>query len=180
MAKQVEDVYGNALFEIAQEENRIDEYLTEVEALVRVFEDSPELVAMMTHPQISEEEKESVLQNVFSGRVSDELFGLLRMVLEKGHFAEAEKIFAYFISRTKAYRKIGVVHVQTPLPLPDGQKEVLEKRLLDTTDFVSLEMHYDIEESLIGGMVIRIGDRVVDSSIRTKLERLSHELSSGR
>ena len=58
------------------------------------------------------------------------------------------------------------------------QKEAVKKKLLDTTDYVSMEMNYGIDESLIGGMVIRIGDRVVDSSIKTKLEGLKRELVS--
>ena len=73
-----------------------------------------------------------------------------------------------------------MVYVSTPMELPAKQKKEVEERLLSTTDFVSLEMHFGIEPGLIGGMVIRIGDRVVDSSVRTKLEKLSHELSSGR
>ena len=51
-----------------------------------------------------------------------------------------------------------------------------EQRLLDTTDYKKMEMHYNVDESLIGGMVVRIGDRVVDSSIKTKLNELQKEL----
>ena len=180
MAKQVKDVYGNALYEVAEEENRFDDYLAEAESIVAALEENPELIRVMTHPQISEEEKTGVLKAVFKGRVSDEIYGLLEMLLEKGHFADTADVFSEFIDRVKAYRKIGVVYVSTPMELPARQKKEVEERLLSTTDFVSLEMHFGIEPGLIGGMVIRIGDRVVDSSVRTKLEKLSHELSVGR
>ena len=53
----------------------------------------------------------------------------------------------------------------------------VEKRILDTTSFKKLEMNYSIDKSLIGGMVIRIGDRVVDTSIKTKLAELTKELN---
>ena len=62
--------------------------------------------------------------------------------------------------------------------LSDEQKTALEKRLLDTTGYVQFEMHYDVDASLLGGMVIRIGDRVVDSSIKTRLYGLKKELSA--
>ena len=58
------------------------------------------------------------------------------------------------------------------------QKAALEKRLLETTGYVQFEMHYDVDASLLGGMVIRIGDRVVDSSIKTRLYELKKELSA--
>ena len=66
--------------------------------------------------------------------------------------------------------------MKTAVPLSEAQKAKVEKRLLETTDYRSFEMRYEVDETLLGGMVIRIGDRVVDSSIRTKLENLSRQL----
>ena len=63
------------------------------------------------------------------------------------------------------------------MELSDKQKADVEKRILDTTSFKKLEMNYSIDKSLIGGMVIRIGDRVVDTSIKTKLAELTKELN---
>ena len=76
----------------------------------------------------------------------------------------------------KEVKKIGVAHVTTALELTDEQKEQIVKRLLETTAYESFEMTYAVDKSLIGGMVIRIGDRVVDSSIKTKLYELSKDL----
>ena len=139
-----------------------------------------ELIAFMVHPRVSIEEKEEVLKNIFSGKVSGEMYSLMHMILIKGHFSYILKVMDYYIDRSKEYKNIGVVYVSTPAKLGEDKKQVVEQKLLDTTDYVSLEMHYSIDEALIGGMVIRIGDRVVDSSIRTKLDRLKNSLSSVR
>ena len=64
----------------------------------------------------------------------------------------------------------------TAVPLKDDQCKKIEQRLLDTTEYAKMEMHYNLDQSLIGGMVIRIGDRVVDSSIKTKLSELQKDL----
>lgn len=88
-----------------------------------------------------------------------------------------ESIFAYFIETVKEYRHIGTAYVTSALELSDAQKAAVEKKLLETTDYVKFEMHYKTDAALIGGMIIRIGDRVADSSVRTKLDRLSRELS---
>ena len=87
------------------------------------------------------------------------------------------EILEYFADRVKEYKKIGVVYVESAVPLSEEQKEKIEKRVLETTDYVSLEPHYQVDETLIGGLVIRIGGRVADSSIRTRLENLRRELS---
>ena len=177
MAKLVEDVYGNALFSLAVEQNRVDEYSEEAAAILAVLRSNPDLTRMMTHPQIVKEEKLQTIDTIFKGRIADETLGLIRMVIEKNHFASMENIFAFFEDKVKAYKNIGVAFISTPIELSEKQKKAVEQRLLDTTEYVSFEMHYTVEPELIGGMVIRIGDRVVDSSIRTKLEHLSRNLS---
>lgn len=177
MAKLVESVYGDALFELALEEGRLDEFSEEAQCILRVLELNPDLTVMMTHPQITKEEKLNVIDSVFSGRVSKETQELLRLLAEKDHFSAAEKVFSYVSDRIKAEKKIGVAYVRTPIELSKAQCDQVEAKLLETTDFQSLEMHYETDPSLIGGMVIRIGDRIVDSSISSRLHRLSRELS---
>lgn len=99
------------------------------------------------------------------------------MIVEKGHFKDMKKVFRYFIDRVKEYKKIGVVYVAAAMELTANQKQAIEKKILETTEYVELEMHYSVDTELIGGLVIRIKDRVVDSSIRTKLQRLTSDLS---
>ena len=74
------------------------------------------------------------------------------------------------------FKGIGVAYVTTPIELSDIQKKNIEKRLLETTGFKEMEMHYDLDGSLIGGMQIRIGDRVVDSSIHTKITKMQQDM----
>lgn len=177
MAKLVENVYGDALFELAKEENKVDAIYEEVQALIQVLDENPNLTQMMTHPHISKEEKLQTVETVFKGKISDEIIGLMRMVVEKDHFGQMKDIFEYFVSSVKEFKNIGVCYISTPLELSDQKKKEVENRLLETTKYETLETHYKIDKDLIGGMVIRIGDRIVDSSIRTKIYNLSRELS---
>ena len=131
----------------------------------------------MNHPKIVKEEKIGILEQVFKGRVQDEVTGLMRMLVSKGHYGEMESVFAYFIDQVKEHKNIGTAYVTAPMPLSDSQKEQVKKRLLETTKYVEFEMHYDVDESLIGGLVIRIGDRVLDSSVKSRLMTLTRELS---
>ena len=101
----------------------------------------------------------------------------MRMIVEKDHYNEIESVFTYFMEQVKEYKNIGTAYVTSAMELSDAQKAAVEKRLLETTKYVKFEMHYDVDAALIGGMVIRIKDRVVDSSIQTKLYDLTRELS---
>ena len=77
MAKQVNSTYGDALFELAVEENRVDAILEEVTGLDQVLKENKELIRLLTHPEVSKEEKLKLLENIFQGRVSDALMGTL-------------------------------------------------------------------------------------------------------
>ena len=80
------------------------------------------------------------------------------------------------MNEVKRIKGIGVAYVTTPVELSEVQKKNVEQKLLSTTAYKSMEMHYSIDESLIGGMQIRIGDRVVDSSIHTKIIKMQQEM----
>ena len=177
MAKLVSKVYGDALFETAMEKDRIDVLYEEIVSLVPVLEGNPELMALLNNPRIVKEEKVTIIHQVFEGRVEEELMGFLTVVVEKDRQNDLIPIFAYLIQRVKEYKRIGTVSVTSAVELSEEQKARLQEKLLETTDYVMFEMNYQIDSALIGGMVIRIGDRVVDSSIRTRLYEMKKELS---
>ncbi|MCR5502187.1 MAG: F0F1 ATP synthase subunit delta [Lachnospiraceae bacterium] len=176
MAKLVSATYGEALFELAVSEGKEDELLEEIRFLREVFAENPDFGKMMNHPKILKEDKLSVLQNVFKDRISDNLLGFLHLIIVKGRYDAVDEILDYFEDQVKALKGIGIAYVTTAMELSDAQKKEVEARLFQTTKYRSMEMHYSVDESLIGGMLIRIGDRVVDSSIRTKLNKLQSEL----
>lgn len=176
MAKIVSKVYGDALFELALEKQSVDVLYEEAEALREIFKNNGELMQLLNHPKISKEEKNAAVKAIFDGRVSDDMAGFLVLVVDKGRADELDAVLGYFLSVVKEYKKIGVVDVTCAVELSDEQKEKLCKKLLATTDYATLEMHYKVDAALIGGIVVRIGDRVVDASIRTKLAQMEKQL----
>ena len=176
MAKLVSKTYGEALFELAIEENRLDEFLEEAELTLKLIRENPDFSTLMNHPRIDMEEKVKVVETVFGGNLSKEITGLMRLIVQKDRYREVEDILCWFIDQVKSEKGIGKAQVVSAQPLTDAQKAQVEKRLLQTTSFKQMEMDYRVDESLIGGLRIRIGDRVVDSSISTRLYDLKKEL----
>ncbi len=176
MAKLVSKTYAQALFALAVEENRTSEFLSEASSLLEVIRANGEFGHFMNHPKIQKEDKERVVKNVFEGAVSPEMLGLLLTVVEKDRYSEIEAILTEFIAEVKEYSDIGTAYVTTAITLDAKDKRDIEDRLLATTKYKTIECIYNVDKGLIGGMVIQIGDRVVDSSIRTKLDRLQREL----
>ena len=146
MAKLVSKVYGDALMQAAREKGKLDEVYEESLELYGIFQEQQDLIHLLDHPQVVKEEKIQIICNVFQGKVSDEMMG------------------------------IGTALVTSAVEMTDAQKEQVKSKLLATTRYVEFDMDYSVDPSLIGGMVIRIGDRVVDSSIKTRLYELKKQL----
>lgn len=176
MAKLVGATYGEALFELAVEEKKEDEFLEEITQLKVLLKENPDFGRLMNHPKVLKEEKLKVLEEVFENRISKELLGFLYLVVSKDRYSEIDAILDYFIDEVKALKGIGIAYVTTAFHLSEAKKKEIEGKLLTTTSFKKMEMHYQEDEDLIGGMVIRIGDRVVDSSVKSKLFELQREL----
>ena len=104
------------------------------------------------------------------------MLGFIKLVVNKERYCELPIIFRYLVDRIKEEKKIGVAFVTTAVELTEAKKQSVRMRLLQTTQYKEMEMHYSVDESLIGGMVIRIKDRVVDSSVRTQLEEMKKQL----
>ena len=85
---------------------------------------------MMTHPNIIKEEKLQMVETVFKGRISDEMVGLMRMIVEKDHFAKMPEVLTFFIDKALEEKKIGIAYVTTPMEVTDAQKKQIEDRLL--------------------------------------------------
>ena len=133
MAKLVSKVYGDALFSLAVEENRVDELWDETRAMKQVLSENPDFMAILEHPECA-----------------------------------------------MAYKKIGKVQIQTPMPLSEKQKKKIEQKLLEVSEYETLSVDYEIDKSLLGGIVIRIGNQVLDNSIRAKLDAMTRDLSKVR
>lgn len=176
MAKLVSKTYGDALFAVALEENRMDDFFEAAKVVAEILHTNDEFGKLMNHPKIVKEDKVKIVEDTFGGRIPKEIVGMMTILVTKGRAEEMISVFEYFIDLVKEEKKIGIASVTTAVWLSDKQKAKVEQKLLDTTKYETFEMNYSVDASLIGGMVIRIGDRVVDSSIKTKLHELTREL----
>ena len=96
MAKLIEKTYGEALFSVAEEKNMVDELKEEADGIRAVLSENEEFKKFLAHPNVVKEEKLAVMENIFKGRISDEMMGFLITVIEKDRQTKLEDIFKYF------------------------------------------------------------------------------------
>lgn len=177
MAKLVSKTYGDALFELAVSEGNLESVTNEVQSLLKIFDENEDMLVLLSGDGISKEDKWNFLSDVFSESASDTIMGLLKVVVDKGRSPELKSILEYYLKLTTEHNRIGLADVTSAVPLSDEQKEKVVNRLLAITDYVSFNVNYKVDEKLIGGIVIRIGDRVFDSSVKNSIEKMQRQLA---
>lgn len=178
MARSVKAVYADALFSLAEENGETDSLMEEIRTLTSVFAENTQFCKIMAHPQIAGTEKRKLLSSVFEGQVSGTMLGFLQLMAEKNHFSEVPAVFGEYEAYWYEKHNIGIAHVTSAMELTDAQKQKIHQRLQATTSYHTVEERYAVDPSLIGGIVVRIGDRVADGSIKHRLERLTAELNA--
>lgn len=176
MAKIVAKVYSDALFELAIEKQELNQVAEEIQVLKDTFAQNSSLLQFLNHPKVSNDEKIKTIEDIFKGRFSDTTVGFLVIIITKGRYNEIDAITDYFLNEVREYRKIGKASVTSATELTSEQKQKIEAKLLDSTEYVEFIMDYKIDPTIIGGLIIRIGDRVVDSSIKSKIELMKKDL----
>jgi len=178
MAKQVEKAYGDALFEACKEAGNLEELHEQVKTFGRLLKENPDFYKLLTHPDIGVEDKEKVLDEVCGPWAIPQLLGTLKLMVSKDRIGAIRGLFDYIVVKYKEYKRIGVVYVTTASALSEEQKTETARRILATTQFKSLEMHYKVDGDIMGGMIIKIGDRVMDTSVKTRMNQMVRVLKT--
>ena len=176
MAGQIAGAYGEALFEIAVREKKEEIFGKEAQDILDILEEYPQLDCLIRHPGISLTDKEKLFLQLFDGRISKELTELMKLLAEKKREGYLGEILRDLIERIRQKEKCAFVFVTTATELTEEKKKAVKKRLLEVTGYRTMEIHYHTDPALIAGMIIRVGNRVVDNSIRTQLEEMKKQL----
>ena len=113
MAKLVSKVYGEALFEVAGDHGNAIQLMNETAQLTKILEENPDFDKLMKHPGIPKQEKLAMVDQVFHGRVSDDLTEFLKIVVTKERYGSLKAIFAYFTELVRESEKMGTAYVDT-------------------------------------------------------------------
>ena len=169
-------VYATALYEAAVEEGRVEVVRRDLGEFVQAAETSDGLRELLITETISDPKKKDILLELTQG--GDELVrNLLRLLVDKSRESEVAGIFRAYVGLVE--RAEGLVHVEvvTAVPLPSQLQEVLKTKIALSLG-KTIELKLSVDKELLGGLRLRIGDKVADASVRHQLERLRELLIS--
>ncbi len=176
MAKLVIKRYATALFELAISDNRIEDYKSEVELVIQLLRDEPDFIALLQNRRITLDEKVSLIEKIFSEQVSSSVVGLMILIIKKGRQEFLLDIFETFLQMIEKQKGILKATVTSAVVLEARQLEEIKMQLENNTKS-QIELDTIVDESIIAGLIIRVGDKVVDASIKGKMQTLKKQLA---
>ncbi len=167
--------YASALYDLAKDKGKITEYEEEAVTIKQVIEEDADFRTFLTHPSIVLEEKLAVVQNIFGDRASEEFVGLFVLLIKKRRQGLIVEILEEFIDMAKTYRGFIKASVTSAVPLDEGQIDQIRTKIESGTES-KVELSTFVDASILGGIVIRVGDKVVDGSIKGEINALKNQL----
>jgi len=167
--------YATALYEEADEAGTLDAVDEDVAMLRRSLESNPPLSRFFESPVIPKEKKDDVLKALLADRVEPLTLRFLRLLVRKDRETITEAVLDQYQALRDEQRGIVDAHVTVARPLDDEGREDLVTALEARTN-KAIRLHVEENRDLLGGLVIRIGDRVFDGSVRSKLSALHGRL----
>jgi F-type H+-transporting ATPase subunit delta len=168
--------YAEAAFEIGRADRTLDAWERDLAHLGDLLAHD-ELRALLEHPAVPFARKEKVMDQVAGRDVSREALALVMLMVRRGRPGAIARMIEHFGELLRRERGIALAEVRTALPLDDEQRSAVAARLAELTGD-KVEMNETVDESLIGGIAVRIGDRLYDASVRSRLERLRARMTA--
>lgn len=173
IGNQIGKRYAEAIYEVAESNKKVKEIYEILNTVMELYKTDIEFKNFITHPLIKNNEKKEALRKIFSS-FSEEDIDILFYILEKGRISQIREIVSEYVKIDYTKNQILDVEAIFAIELSEEQKEKLSKNLeLKTGKKIKLVVNLD--KTLIGGGIIKIGDKVIDGSIRRQLETLTEK-----
>jgi F-type H+-transporting ATPase subunit delta len=170
--------YALAIYKVAEEKNKVEEYISTLNQIVELFKTNKDIYTLISHPEITSSKKKKTFIKLFKGRVDEEILSFLLFLIEKDRIL-------YLEEKVRQMEKIHLeknntveAEVRTVVPLKDDERKLLIEKLSKEYGKEIL-LKEEIDKELIGGVYVRIGNNVIDGTLKAKLANMKELMLKG-
>jgi F-type H+-transporting ATPase subunit delta len=176
MADQLVQGYAEALFRVVQAEGELDRVEDEMFRFGKLLEQNNELKQALSDQGVDKQQREKVLDELLADKVSPHTLGLLSFIVTQGRARQLPQILEQLSQLAADARQMVVAEVRSAIPLDEKQQADLAASLSKATN-KKVTVKVIIDPSILGGVVAKVGDTVIDGSIKHRLDQLKEQVS---
>ncbi len=171
--------YAAAYFQAQRTAGTLDDASKDLDTVAEALVAAPRLAEVAAHPLIDEKRKKAAFAATFAGSIRPATQAFLDLLVDRRRIALLGEIKAEFDTMLRKERRIAAAIAVSAVPLTDSQKAGLEKAL-ETRTGLDIELATEVDPTLMGGILVRIGDTVIDSTVKGRIDRLREQLLDAR
>ena len=172
--------YAKSLLDLAQEQNKLDRVLGDVEAFKKATEQR-DFFLLLKSPIVNPDKKATILKEIFSGKFDELTMAFINIVLRKGREGYLPDIVEEFLSQYRALKNISTVKLTTAKEISEASLNAIRQQLKSSSATeANIEIETAVDPSLIGGFVIEFDDKLYDASVAHKLGQLKKQFSGNQ
>ncbi|WP_110928328.1 F0F1 ATP synthase subunit delta [Bacillus massiliglaciei] len=167
--------YAVALFQLAKEQNLLDQIEEELRAVKEVFTNDQELLNFLKHPKVTGDAKKEIISNAFSS-LSESLQNTILLMADRHRIDEVSVMADEYIELANEEKSVADAIVYTVRPLTESEEAAVSSAFAAKVGKRNLRITNVTDKNIIGGIKLQIGNRIFDGSVSGKLDRLSKQL----
>ena len=171
--------YSKALFNLSLQRNDLDRVAADMKMLGGLLDGTPQLQTILQHPRITRERKKELLHEVIEDQVSVDVEQFLLFLIDKQRAPLLHRTIDQFARLVDEYRKQVDVEAISAVALSAAQQQALADRLREASGY-TIRLTTRIDENILGGLIIRIGDKLIDGSIASQLQALRIQFQNAK
>jgi F-type H+-transporting ATPase subunit delta len=164
--------YVKSLLDLSVEQGQLEAVHQDMLLFSKVCKESRDFSMMLRSPVIRHEKKRDILEKIFSGKMNKLTLAIIDIVTRKNREPLLAEIADEFHNAYKIQRGIGTASVTTTVPMDKELRAEIEAIVKNLSDKKTVEIEEKVDQELIGGFILNVGDRQIDASIRSKLNAL--------
>ena len=177
MESRVAQRYVKPLLSLAIEQGALEQVHDDMKMFSKVCEENRSFALMLKNPVIKHDTKREILHKIFEGRVHKLTMSIFDIITRKNREPLLPFIAREFHNAYNTYKNIGKASLKTSFAIDDELRKEFQKIVGNITHTKDVELLEHVDQDLIGGFILNIGDKQIDASIRSKLKQLRVKLS---
>lgn len=170
--------YAKSLLDLSVEQSSLEAVYNDMLLLQRLIKGNSDLAALLRSPVVAADKKDKIIAAITEGRVTPLTAAFNKLLVAKGRESSLAEIAVAFISQYKQLKNIHTVKLTTAVPASDAVKNAIVDRIRATTDMQLIELETVVDDRLIGGFTLQVGDKLVDASIATDLKSIARQFEN--
>lgn len=167
--------YAKSLIELAEEKDVVEEVYQDMLLFKQVADENRGVMLALKSPVVRHEKKLGILKAIFHDKVNPVSFSIFNIITKKNREAILDSIAEEFVVQYNNFKGVQKATVTTSVPLTDDLRKQFSKIVADATG-KTVDLDEKVNEKLIGGYILRVGDTQIDASIKSRLNALKLEL----